>query len=238
MVKVSAIVSTYNSERFLRGRLDNLLQQSLYQRGELEIIVVNAGSKQGEKYIAREYLGCITYVESLREPIYVSWNRGIALAKGEYVTNANADDRYMRPDALEVMAQTLDEAIYDDVGLVYGDALVVDDNGKPSAKAPYFGAIKWPEFDKRLLLQGYYGGPNPMWRKSLHAQYGLFDESYQLAGDYEFALRLAAAGVKFKHIPAELTAFYDDGAGINNGEYSGMEARRALLKWGKIINDK
>src|SRR5712671_2469422 len=94
MVEVSAIVSTYNSERFLRGRLDDLLRQTLYQRGELEIIVVNAGSAQGEDFIVRDYLGCVTYIRSLREPIYVSWNRGIAIAKGEYVCNANTDDRY------------------------------------------------------------------------------------------------------------------------------------------------
>lgn len=236
MVKVSAIVSTYNSERFLRGRLDNLLQQSLYQRGELEIIVVNAGSKQGEKYIAREYLGCITYIESLREPIYVSWNRGIAIAKGEYITNANADDRYTRPDALEVMAKTLDS--YPVNELVYADAVVVGENGAASNKAPYFGKIEWPEFDRRLFLQGYYGGPNPMWRKSLHNAIGYFDESYQLGGDYEFALRAVASGAVFRHIPQTLTAFYDDGANINNQQYAGMEARRALLKWGRIINDK
>lgn len=233
MVKVSAIISTYNSERFLRGRLDNLLQQTLYQRGELEIIVVNAGSRQGEDYIIREYLGCVTYIHSLREPIYVSWNRGIALAKGEYITNANADDRYTRVDALDVMAKTLDGYPVNEI--VYADAVVVGENGAASNKAPYFGKIEWPEFDKKLLLQGYYGGPNPMWRKALHTQYGLFDESYHLAGDYEFALRLAANGVKFEHIPQILTAFYDDGAGINNGEYSGMEARRALLKWGRLI---
>lgn len=232
-IKVSAIVSTFNAERHLRGRLDDLLRQTLYQRGELEIIVVNAGSKQGEKYIAREYLGCITYIESLREPIYVSWNRGIAIAKGEYITNANTDDRYTHPNSLEMMAQALD---YNrDVDLVYADAKVVDDKGEPSNKAPYFGAIKWPNFDRRLLLQGYFGGPSPMWRRELHAKYGYFDESYQLSGDYEFALRLAAAGVIFKHIPLELIAFYDSGTNINNQEYAGMETRRALLKWGKHI---
>lgn len=232
-IKVSAIVSTYNSERFLRGRLDDLLRQSLYAKGELEIIVVNAGSKQGEKYIARDYLGCITYIESLREPIYASWNRGIAIAKGEYITNANADDRYTGDFALEKTADVLDQQPY--IGLVYTDAVVVDDKGQPSIKAPYFGKIEWPDFDAKLLLQGYYGGPNPMWRKAIHAQFGYFDDSFQLAGDYEFALRLAAGGVEFRHLHAAHTAFYDDGTNINNAQQAGMEARRALLRWRKHI---
>ncbi len=50
-IKVSAIVSTYNSERFLRGCLDDLTTQTLYQKSELEIIVVNSGSEQNEEKI-------------------------------------------------------------------------------------------------------------------------------------------------------------------------------------------
>lgn len=232
-MKVSAIISTYNSEHFLRGRLDNLLQQTLYARGELEIVVVNAGSKQGDDFIAREYLGCITYIKSLREPIYVSWNRGIAISKGQYITNANTDDRLRCVDALEIMAAELDDN--PNVGMVYADARVVGENGEPSTKAPYYGKIEWPDYDPQLLKQVYFGGPNPMWRRVLHSIVGYFDESYQLAGDYEFALRLAAHGIQSKHIPQPLTDFYDDGANINNLEFAGMEARRALLKWrGKI----
>lgn len=239
MIRVSAIVSTYNAERFLRGRIEDLLRQTLYARGELEIVVVNAGSKQGDDYIAREYLGCITYIRSLREPIYASWNRGIAIAKGAYVTNANADDR-LRPDALEVMAAALDAN--SGVSLVYGDAIVTstanarwDQPYTVSSKPPYHGKLVWPDFDPRLLTQMYYGGPNPMWRRELHAVLGDFDESFQLAGDYEFALRLVAHQTKFLHLPEALTLFFDDGANINNPDQAGMEARRALLRWRKYI---
>lgn len=239
-LKVSAIVSTYNSERFLKGRLDDLLAQTLYTKGQLELIVVNAGSKQGERYIARDYLGCVTYIESLREPIYTSWNRGISIAKGEYVTNANADDR-LRPDALELLSKTLDEN--PTVDLVYADSFVTSTENARwgqdctiSDKPPYHGKIVWPEHDPKQLLLAYYGGPSPMWRRVLHAGYGMFDESFQLAGDYEFALRLAAHNIQMLHVRTVLNLFYDDGAGINNLEQSGMEARRAQLRWRRAIN--
>lgn len=239
-LKVSAIVSTYNSERFLRGRLDDLLTQTLYQQGQLEIVVINAGSKQGERYIIRDYLGCVTYIESLREPIYSSWNRGVLIAKGQYLTNANADDR-LRPDALELLSKALD--CNPEIGLVYADGFVTSTENARwgqdctiSDKPPYHGKIVWPEHNPKQLLQAYYGGPNPMWRSTLHDEHGLFDDSFQLAGDYEFALRLAAHGVPMKHIPHVLTLFYDGGTGINNLEQSGMEARRAQLRWRQAIN--
>lgn len=239
MVRVSAIISTYNSERFLVGRLEDLLAQTLYAKGELEIILVNAGSKQGERYIARQFLGCITYIESLREGIYSSWNRGIAIAKGTYLTNSNTDDR-LRPDALEVMANTLDAN--PDIGLVYGDAVVVSSEnavwGKPytvSTKPPYYGRLAWPDFDPKLMTKFCSVGPQPMWRRSIHTRLGLFDDSWQLAGDYEMWLRMVAHGETFKHIPEVLGLFFDDGAGINNPEHSAMETRRAVLRWGGMI---
>lgn len=240
MAKVSAIVSTFNSERFIKGRIEDLLRQTLYQRGELEIVVCNAGSRQGERYILRDYLGCITYIESLNEPIYTSWNRMIAISTGAYIVNANADDRF-RPDALEVMANALDAN--PDVGLVYADAIVVssenatwDGTYTVSDKPPYHGRIAWPDYDPKLLTQFYIGGPNPIWRKSLHAKLGLYDDSFQLAGDLEWSLRLAAHGVDMLHIPQELTLFYDNGVGINNPEQSAMESRRALLRWKGMIH--
>jgi len=211
----------------------------LWASHELEIIVVNAGSPQGERYILREYLDKIVYIESLREPIYQSWNRGLAIATGELCCNANADDR-LRPDALEVMAAVLDGNPA--VGLVYADAIVVASENatwggeyEVSTKAPYYGKIQWPEYEPKLLTQFYLGGPNPMYRRSLHAQYGAYDDSFQLAGDLEWALRLAANGVVMQHIPQELILFYDNGAGINNPEQSGMEARRAMLRWKGMI---
>ncbi len=203
----------------------------------MEIVVVNAGSRDGTDIAIRDYLGCITYVSSLREPIYVSWNRAIRLAQGEYLTNANADDR-LHPEELAIMAQTLDDQ--PDIGLVYCDAIVTstpnarwDGPYTISERPPYYGAIRWPEFDPEALQDGYFGGPSPMWRRALHERYGLFDESYQLAGDYEFALRLVAHGVRFRHIARQLCLFFDDGAGINHATFSGMEARRALLRWRK-----
>lgn len=243
LIKVSAIVSVYKASRFLRGRLDDLLAQSLTKRKELEIIVVNAGNEEGEDRIIRDAIAAdapITYIRTLREPIYYSWNRAIRLAQGEYITNANVDDR-LRPDALEVMAAALDDN--PSVSLVYADAIVTSTPNatwggtyEVSQKPPYYGKLAWPEADPALLLKSYYGGPNPMFRHSLNSQYGYFDDSYQLAGDYEWMLRLAAHNVQFLHIKQALTLFYDDGIGMGNIEHSGMEARRALLRWGRYLN--
>lgn len=240
MPKVSAIVSTYNSEKFFKGCIEDLLQQSLWQQGELEIVVINAGSKQGEAYYLKEYLRQgipLTIITSLREPLYTSWNRGIRIAKGQYITNANTDDRHA-PDAYEILARALDDN--PDIGLIYADALVtptpnavwggdIELNSEP----PYSdGILGWPEFDPLLLTQFCYMGQAPMWRKALHEQVGYFDESYMIAGDYEMWLRMVSCGVKMQRTDDILGIFYwhPEQLGRQQAEQSAMESRRAILK--------
>lgn len=238
-VRVSAIVSTYNSERFFRGKIEDLLAQTLWERGELEIVVVISGSKQYEGLIAREYLRKgvpLTIITTPREPIYTAWVRGIRLAQGALVCNSNCDDR-LAPTAYERFADTLDA--HPDVGVVYADSWVTNtvnatwENFEVSTAPPYeSGRLEWGDFNAPKLARFCCIGQTPMWRKALHDAHGYFDESFLLAGDYEFWLRLCAQGVRFKHLNDTLSLFYyADNATTVNQEQSNMEARRALLRW-------
>lgn len=243
MVTVTALVSVYNGAKFLRGRLDDLIQQTLYRNGELEIVVINSGSTDiTARVLEAEYLPYITLITSLREPLYTAWNRGIQLAAGRYITNANVDDR-LRPDALEIMAQYLDE--HPDAGLVCGDSYVTTTENATwqspyelCQEAPYAaGRLNFPPPDPAVLLQQCVTGNNPMWRRKLHETAGLFDESYLVAGDYEFALRLAAHKVPMHKIDDVLGLFYwhPSQLGRASAEQSAYESRRALLWWSKHI---
>ena len=99
---VTALVSTYRSERFMKGLLDSLLQQTIADR--LEIIVCDSASPESEGEIVGDYLSRhpnISYLRTgERENSHVSFNRCIRLARGTYLTPACTDDRH-RPDALE-----------------------------------------------------------------------------------------------------------------------------------------
>lgn len=244
--KVTALVSTYNAEKFIRGCLDDLLAQTLRTQNRLEIIVINSGSKQGEARILREYLARgvdIQVITSLREPMYAALNRGIRMATGDYVTICNTDDRHA-PYALERLATALDDNI--ETGLVYADCYVTPTENavwggdyKLSAEAPYMtGRLNWPEFDARKLVEGYYLGPQPMWRRTLHAVVGAFDDNYIVAGDYEFGLRLVAAGITCQRVPEVLGLFYWNPTqqGRAMSDQSSYESRRAILQYRERIN--
>lgn len=220
--KVSAIVSVYKAERFIRGCLEDLVAQTLFRQEQLEIVVVNSGSPQHEDTIIREYVvrypGRINYIRTVeRETIYQAWNRGIAAARGRYITNANADDRH-RPDALEVMAKTLDAN--PKICLAYADSNVTREENAVFDHAPLTARFLWPDFNPVRLFQVCYVGPQPIWRRSLHERYGFFDGACRSAGDYDYWLRLVAAGERFFHIRETLGLYLQSPSGV---EYSNQE---------------
>ncbi|MEM6531740.1 MAG: glycosyltransferase [Myxococcota bacterium] len=186
---VSAIVSTYNSERYIRGCLEDLLQQTLGPA--LEIIVIDSGSEQREGEIVAEYQrhhGNIRYVRTERETVYRAWNRGVELATGRYLTNANTDDRH-RVDALELMAHHLET--HPEHGLVYADVFITREANQPFDTENISGVYQWQDYSRDRLFEGCFIGPQPMWRAKLHERYGLFDQEMVTSGDYDFWMRIS-----------------------------------------------
>lgn len=229
---VSAIVSTYNSEKFIQGCLDDLIGQTLYSKGLLEIIVIDSGSTQNERAIVEEYQQQhpnIIYQRTERETIYAAWNRGIQLASGKYITNANTDDRH-RADALEVMAATLDAN--PDVALVYADVFVTCLPNQTFENHIRSGYHKHADYDPCIMLGSCHMGPQPMWRKDIHNKIGLFDGSYYSAGDYEFWCRVAVH-YKMLRIPKFLGLYYNNPDGICNAAIhtSHSEADNVVRKY-------
>jgi len=188
---VSAIVSTYNAERFIRGCLDDLENQTIADR--LEIIVVNSGSQQNEEAIVKQFqqkYDNIKYIRTdERETIYRAWNRAIKIASGKYITNANADDRHS-PAMLERLAAELDRN--ENTAVVYSQFYITTIENQTWQTKTIEKVAQWVRpYSREQLLKVYFLGPQPMWRKSLHDEYGYFDETFKVCGDYEFFLRVS-----------------------------------------------
>jgi len=211
---VSAIVSTYNSERFIRGCLEDLENQTI--AGKLEIIIVDSGSQQNEEAIVRRFQqkhDNIVYIKTeQREGVYAAWNRAIRAARGEFITNANTDDRH-RKDAFEIMAQAL--RTNPDIALVYGDQIRTDTPNDTFESHHGTEMLQRPEYSRQRLLFGCCVGSQPMWRRMLHDEFGWFDETLTCAADWDFWLRVAAK-YDFKHIPERLGLYYHNKEGVEH----------------------
>ena len=222
---VSAIVSTYNSERYIAGRLQNLIDQSLYQKKQLEIIVVDSCSPQNEGQYVKELMQQfkdIVYVRTAeRESVYGAWNRGIRLAKGKYVINANTDDRFAE-FALEIMSDEL-ETRYD-VAAVYGDWLQTEiENDRFDSDSPK-ALVNYPEFNPLLLFHGQITSHAALIRKEVFEKIGLFNEKFKVYGDREFMLRVAVNGLKAKKISEVVGLYLKNPNGLEFSEKASGDA--------------
>ena len=220
-LKATAIVSTYGAERLLGPCLDDLERQTLAR--QLEIIVIDSGSPENEERIVREFQrrnSNLVYIRTCRETLYEAWNRGVAMARGEYVTNANTDDRH-RPDALERLARELDRQ---PVGIVYADSLITTAENDSFEATRANRVWKLPQASPRQMLMDCPFGPQPMWRRALHDDVGYFEGKYRLAGDYEFFMRLALEHGAH-HIDEVLGLYYESSDNLSYNH----EAMRAEL---------
>lgn len=205
---VTAIVSTYSAERFIRGCLEDLVAQTLW--GEMEVLVIDSGSPQGESAICKEFVRehpQIRLLRTEREPLYTAWNRAIPMARGKYLTNANTDDRH-REDFMEIMVAALEAS--PDAALAYADQLVSQTENETFAQCARRDAKRrrWPDFTPVDLMLRCITGSQPMWRKSLHAELGLFDTQYGIAADYDMWLRLAEK-YELLHVQEPLGVLFD-----------------------------
>jgi glycosyltransferase involved in cell wall biosynthesis len=204
--QVTAIVSTYNAERWMRGCLEDLLAQTLAE--QLEIIVVDSASTQNERAIVgafqRQHPRLVYLRTPQRETLYAAWNRAIRLARGRYLTNANTDDRHA-PEALATLVRALDR--HPQAGVAYASTGTTCTPYGRFGETPVTGQFKARRFDRRRLFWDCLPGPQPMWRRELHDRFGLFDGSLASAGDYEFWLRISDE-VRFLHVPQVLGLVY------------------------------
>lgn len=103
MPKVSVIVPFYNVEGYIEKCLDTLVNQTLE---DIEIILVNDGSKDNSVLIAKKFLENypkkIVYLEKENGGLSDARNFGIPYAKGEYIAFLDSDD-YVEKNMYEEM---------------------------------------------------------------------------------------------------------------------------------------
>lgn len=90
--KVSVIVPVYNAEEFLHRCVDSLLNQTLE---DIEIILIDDGSKDSSPAICDEYAekhDNITVLHLENGGPARARNKGIEIAKGDYIGFADSDD--------------------------------------------------------------------------------------------------------------------------------------------------
>ncbi|MCY1133837.1 glycosyltransferase family 2 protein [Bacteroides fragilis] len=119
---VTIITVCYNAETTIEKTILNVINQTY---ADIEYIIIDGGSNDGTIEIINKYANKISYWMS--EPdrgIYDAMNKGIKLAKGDWVSFMNSGDSFYSLDTVEDVVQFIREE-YD---VIYGSVNVVCDS--------------------------------------------------------------------------------------------------------------
>jgi len=208
MSVVSVIIPNYNHGRYLEKRIHSVLDQTFQ---DFEVIILDDASTDNSRDVIEHYrphpkVADIVYNDRNSGSTFKQWNRGVRMARGEYVWLAESDD-YADPGFLSVMVDVLDR--HPNVGLAYCNSWHVDGPGKLGKQTssnyncvtgPHNGdwsadlVLPGKEMIRRHLLKActIFNASAVVFRKAAYIQAGGANEGFRLAGDWDMYTRVLA----------------------------------------------
>lgn len=188
--QISVIVPVYNGRAFLREAVESVLAEDC---PGVEVVLVDDGSTDGSLDTVAD-LPVRAIRMDANGGIPRALNAGIAASCGRYVTFLDQDDRIAKGGIrwrLDWIAEHPDAP-----ALAGRPASIIDENGNVRPEFPHVLREGFA-IPRKLTLDFFRKGgnyPAPMWNylfhRSLMARVGWFDESYRIACDFQYLLRV------------------------------------------------
>lgn len=194
---VSVIVPNYNHSKFLRQRLDSILNQT-YRN--IELIIMDDCSADNSREIINQYrdnklVSSIVFNDINSGSVFSQWEKGMSLAKGEIIWIAESDD-YCEKDMLERLVNAYN--FKKDTILSYAATVFVDENGNKTGRKIIFPNqhFEGKDFIRRYLTQGQYiyNASCAIFSKQAALSIPERYKEFKGAGDYMFFVELANKG--------------------------------------------
>jgi glycosyltransferase involved in cell wall biosynthesis len=204
----SVITVTKNAENTVERCIRSVETQSF---GSVEHIIVDGCSSDStlarvQASASREGTRISRVVSEPDRGIYHAMNKGLALAKGQWIYYLNSDDYFFGPETLSNIYNVIRD---NKTGLFYGRLLCIDEkSGHASLHAPR-------KIDKFRIMSGGLYQQAWFFRRILAERIGCFDESYRICGDIDYLLRILQAGVCAEVRPIIVAVFCKGGASSN-----------------------
>ena len=146
-MKISVILSVYNEEKYIRKAIESILNQSLK---DLELIIINDGSTDNTLDIINSFDDeRITVIDNGQNiGPGASRNKGIGIAKGEYISFLDGDDWF----SLNALEECYREAKAKDTDITMFQMLNYDDETGRIYENDWFNLNSFDEsFDGRVF---------------------------------------------------------------------------------------
>lgn len=196
-MKVSIITVSFNSAATIEDTLVSVASQTWR---DIEHIVIDGGSTDGtQALLNRHSAGLSKLISEPDNGIYDAMNKGVAMATGDVVVFLNADDVYKDSGVIKRVVHYMQDAGLD---ALYGNV-------------EFFHPSR-PEHVVRTYNSGHFAPARLGWgwmpahpalfvRRRIFEQYGAFDKSFKIAGDFDFIARVfKLETLQYRYIPEVL----------------------------------
>ena len=218
---ISVITVTYNAAEVIEKTMLSLKSQD-YK--DFEHLVIDGSSK--DDTIAKIKAYSLPQTRIISEPdkgLYDAMNKGLRLAKGEYVIFLNAGDSFNNPATLRNYA----DKAKDGEDIIYGDTIIVDNEGKKISDRHLSAPDKLTKksFSDGMLIchQAF------MVKKDLTSVY---DINYRFSADYDWCINCISKADpnKCTNLSQVTINYLNDGLTDNNKFKSLRERFRIMAK--------
>lgn len=206
MTKISIITINYNNLKGLKKTINSVKNQTWQ---EFEYIIIDGFSNDGSvEYLENENDYIDYFLSEKDSGIYHAMNKGIKVAKGDYLLFLNSGDHFLNSFSLEQNHLFLNNS-----DLVCFDLEMKGENHTKTAKPP--SQIKFSE-----LYESSLPHPSTFIRRELFEIVGFYDENLKIVSDWKFfLLALFKYNCSYYKVDKTLSVFYLDGIS-NREDYS------------------
>ena len=186
--EISVIMPTYNRARYIAEAIRSVQNQTLR---DWELIVVDDGSTDDTESIVRGFIdsdGRISYFKNEKNlGIAKTRNRGVTLAKADFVAMIDSDDIWAAPDKL---ARQLEVFLKNEkIGIVGTNACFMDEEGKSIGKSTNFPS---DDFGIRhvLLYRNVLMQSGLLIKREAIQKAGGYDPQFSVFDDHDLWLKI------------------------------------------------
>ena len=187
--KISVITICYN-EPNLEKTCESIINQTWQN---FEWIVVDGGSNDQTQEIWNKYKHRIdTFISEPDNGIYNAMNKGLKLARGEFVLFMNAGDYFYNDNVLKRVIPYLDATKAD---IFYGDAQFI-----LADKSIRYKCLP-SELNIQFFVHDCINHQSSYIKRELFEKYGYYDEQYKIVSDWEKWIVFYQNKAKYFHLP-------------------------------------
>ena len=182
-MKISILTVCLNSELTILHTLNSVLTQS-YKN--IEHIIVDGGSTDKTLKFIKEYnFRNKILIHQTKGGIYNAMNLGIKKSTGDYICILNADDIFNSNVTIEKVVKKIIKN--NDCSIFLGNVVFFDSENFKKINRHYSAK----NFNKSLLKFGIMPPhPGSFIKKQIYLKHGMYEESYKIAADFDFFLRI------------------------------------------------